>query len=70
MKSFSRHMYVVAFIAMLLIPFLVMNHEPNDVSEIDNKVLSEFPEWGEGFQDGVETYVSERLGCRDKMIAA
>lgn len=69
MKPFSRHMYVVAFIAMLLIPFLVMNHESKAVSEIDNKVLSEFPEWGEGFQDGVETYVSERLGGRDKMIA-
>lgn len=70
MKSFSRYMYVVVFIAMLLIPFLVMNHESNAVSEIDNKVLSEFPEWGEGFQDGVETYISERLGGRDKMIAA
>ena len=70
MKPFSRYVYAVAFIAILLIPFLVMDHESNAVSEIDNKVLSEFPEWGEGFQDGVETYVSERLGGRDKMIAA
>ncbi|MCI8800037.1 MAG: hypothetical protein HFH88_09520 [Lachnospiraceae bacterium] len=70
MKLFSRYMYTAAFIVMLLTPFLIMNRESNAVSEIDNKVLSEFPEWGEGFQDGVEVYISERLGGRDKMIAA
>ena len=55
---------------MLIIPSLAINHQSNAISEIDNKVLTQFPEWGEGFQDGVEIYIRERLGGRDGMITA
>ena len=70
MKSIVGHLYIVFFFLILLVPFFSMNHESGSVSEIDNKVLAGFPGWGEGFQDGVELYIRERLGGRDEMIMA
>ncbi len=74
-------------IAMLLIlvscvvaPIAAMNHEPEYMSEADNRTLAEKPRLEEGvdlFEEGIDlyeedltAYMSDRIGFRDEMIAA
>lgn len=64
-------LYVAAFLVMISIPALTMNHQKDAISGIDNRMLSDFPSIGtEGFARGVESYISDRTGGREEMINA
>ena len=65
---------VGAFALLLLVPLATFRREPGIVSEIDNRMLQEFPFSPEELAKGgdmtakVESYVSDRIGFRDQMI--
>lgn len=55
----------------MLIPMLTTNIKTNQVSEIDNRQLREFPVLQmSGFRSGIEGYVLDRIGFRSEMITA
>ena len=69
MKKIINSIYVTLFLLVLLIPLVTMNVKKNYISTIDNKRLTEMPEFGtEGFTGQFELYLSERIGERDLMI--
>lgn len=59
---------------MILLPILAFNTQPNAVSEIDNRMLTENPfsaearENSEDLTEDIENYVNDRIGFRDDMI--
>ena len=63
--------FVMLFLALVIVPVLCMNTEEDAVSEIDNKVLAANPfssPAGGDLTGSIETYLSERIGFRDKEI--
>ncbi len=63
----------IFFILALLIPLVFLNTLPDQISEIDNKYLADFPDIKNGyneFLDDFDIYITERLGGRDKLITA
>ena len=65
MKSGIGRLFVIIFFVLLFLPMLLANYSKNVSSEIDNKRLTEFPQFGqEGFNDRLEQYVEDRVGLR------
>lgn len=57
------------FIFILILPVINMNLKPNQVSEIDNRLLMEKSETLSGdFTDNIEQYLEDRIGFRTNMI--
>ncbi len=76
MKSI-RIAVVAVFIAMMFVPLLCMNTEPEVASEIDNRMLAENPFSPEvrsredaDLTDDIDSYLSDRIGFRDEMLLA
>lgn len=55
---------------MLIIPFVTMNFKPNQVSDIDNKILTEFPELTVSSEtvEELQKYTDDRVGFREGAI--
>lgn len=71
MKRISKILFLGGVAALLLIPMLTTNIKTNQVSEIDNRQLQEFPAFQTGgFRNGIEGYVMDRVGFRSEMITA
>lgn len=71
-----RVVMIIMFLGILAVPILTFNWEENVISAIDNRELMNNPfgenyhsETGDLTQD-IETYVQDRIGCRDEMILA
>ena len=67
---------IILFFLLLSIPVLTFNRKENVVSEIDNRELMNNP-FGKNYKGGngsgdltedIESYVQDRIGCRDEMI--
>ena len=73
MKTVKRLM-IGAFALLLLVPLAAFQREPGIASEIDNRMLQEFPFSREQLAKGgdltakTEAYISDRIGFRDQMI--
>lgn len=68
-KKIINYIYVLAFLALILVPLYFTNTKPYSVSEIDNRKLAEAPEFGqEDFHSQFETYLKDRIGFRSEMI--
>lgn len=69
MKKISKILFLAVSVMLLVVPMLATNTKPDQVSELDNAKLIEFPvlRLG-GFRSGIEEYVSDRVGFRDEMI--
>lgn len=70
MKIF-RSIVIVVFAAVIFVPIVLFNWEPNSVSTIDNRVLTENPftrPTTDDLTNDIESYVSDRIGLRDEMI--
>ncbi len=71
-----KYMVIMAFALILAMPMICFNFEPNSISEIDNRELSENPFSEEVRQNGgdltedIQKYVNDRIGFRDDMILA
>ena len=61
--------YFIIFVCILAIPLFTINTEKNAKSDLDNRILTEFPEFGsQGFENNVETYLQDRIGFRNQMV--
>lgn len=69
--NLKNKIYILAFMLILIVPFVFMNHKENQKSEIDNKVLTEFPELTVSSEtiEQLEDYVDDRIGFREQAIA-
>lgn len=62
---------ITIFITILVIPIITMNFKSNQISEIDNKVLTEASDIFNGdITNNIENYLDERIGFRTSMINA
>ncbi|MEG1311770.1 MAG: alginate O-acetyltransferase [Romboutsia sp.] len=62
---------IVLFIGIITLPIINMNLKPEQVSEIDNRVLMEKSEVLTGdFTSNFEQYIEDRIGFRTSMISA
>lgn len=69
MRKTLKFLYVLIFIAMLLIPVFTMNNQEDAISDIDNRKLKEAPElWSPGFTDAAEDYLADRIGFRNDLV--
>lgn len=61
---------IVLFIAMLGIPIICMNRQPDQISEIDNRKLTELPAnlLTTEEREQLESYLNDRIGFRTQMI--
>ena len=70
MTKIKNCIFIVMFMAMLIVPAVLMDHEKYKSSDIDNKTLTEWP----GFSMDTETirtiedYVDDRIGFRSQAI--
>lgn len=68
-KKTAGILYVSCFLLFLLIPLALINTEEDIKSDFDNRSLIEWPEIDEaGFEDGVESYIQDRIGFRDEIV--
>lgn len=69
--TWIKRLTILCFCAMLLVPLLTFNFQPDVVSQIDNRKLAESPFSGQGsLSASFENYVNDRIGLRDEMILA
>ena len=67
---------IILFAAVVLVPVATFNFQPNAVSAIDNRMLTENPFSSDSLQSGgdltdnIQNYVNDRIGLRDNMILA
>lgn len=61
---------ICMFITILAVPIVTMNTKKEQVSEIDNRNLTEFPQINleGGVREQFEAYVNDRIGFRNEMI--
>lgn len=66
----KKILFLAVSALFLLAPMLTTNTKPNQISEIDNAYLAEFPalQLGSGVRRGMEKYVEGRIGFRTEMI--
>jgi len=70
--TIANFIFIVLFMAALIVPTALMNHEKYQSSDIDNKTLTEWP----GFKmdtetiETIEDYVDDRIGFRSQAIYA
>lgn len=69
-KNAPNIIFICIFMLILVVPFATMNFKPNQTSDIDNKVLTEFPEITASSEtvEALENYVDDRVGFREKAI--
>lgn len=71
-NSILNIVFIVMFMAILIVPVIFMNREKNQVSDIDNSMLTEWEglDWKLEKKDIVENYVDDRIGFREPAINA
>ena len=64
-------LFFAAFLIMLILPAAFMNMKKDQVSEYENKMLEEWPEFemSEDYMKSVYNYVNDRIGFRESSIA-
>ncbi len=64
-------LFFAAFLIMLILPAAFMNIKKDQVSEYENKMLEEWPEFemSEDYMKSVYNYVNDRIGFRESAIA-
>lgn len=62
---------LILFIAIIITPLCFFNTEPNAMSAIDNRMLTENPFILDGdLTENIQSYINDRIGFRDDMITA
>lgn len=71
-NKLSNIIFIAAFACIVLIPVCFMNHKTEQVSDIDNKQLTEWPGIGYSAMNNavVSAYVDDRIGFREQAIEA
>ena len=69
-----KTIFIIIFTVIIISPLITFNFEKGAVSEIDNKVLADnpfspdFEDNGRSLMENIKSYVTDRLGVRDKLI--
>lgn len=71
-KKLANIVFIVIFMAVLTVPVICMNTKENQISEIDNKVLTEWPGLRASLtsRTEIENYFNDRIGFRQQAIEA
>jgi len=69
-KNIPSLVFIIFFMLVLVLPFVFMNHKTEQMSEMENKKLAEWPEFtfSEDYIAGIEDYVDDRIGFREIAI--
>lgn len=71
--NIKEKIFIAIFMLILIVPFATMNFKPHQTSDIDNKVLTEFPDFSDFSSETInqiEDYVNDRIGFREQAIYA
>lgn len=70
MKKISNIVFIAIFMAFLIVPVIFMNTKENQISQIDNKTLTEWPGLSASLEtrDEIENYINDRIGFREQAI--
>lgn len=69
MKKNESIIFIAVVLIVISIPGVFTNTQPNQTSQMDNRMLQEFPgSESEEFQKDVELYLSDRVGFRENLI--
>lgn len=69
MKKIESIIFIAVVLIVISIPGVFTNTQPNQTSQMDNRMLQEFPgSESEEFQKDVELYLSDRVGFRENLI--
>lgn len=68
--NIKEKIFILFFMMILIVPAVTMNFKEKQTSNIDNKVLTEFPELSPSTEtiEQLESYVNDRIGFREKAI--
>ena len=71
-KNRFNYIFIAAFLCCVIVPAICMNVKPMQISEIDNKLLTEWPGFDITLSNNEElsNYVSDRIGFREAAIEA
>ena len=71
-KKLTNTIFILAFLACLIVPAVFTNTREHQVSTIDNKLLTEWPglNWKLKTNTKVEEYLNDRIGFREQAIEA
>ena len=69
-RKIANIIFIAVIAAILLIPVALMNHKKEQVSDIDNKSLTEWPGMGYSVVNNAEVsaYIDDRIGFREQAI--
>jgi len=69
-NKIANIIFIVIFACIIIVPVLFMNHKTNQVSDIDNKSLTEWPGIGytAGINAEISSYIDDRIGFREQAI--
>lgn len=70
-KGLGNKIYIAVFMLILVLPTVCMNFKPHQKSEIDNKVLTEFPDFTKSPTETMQQlsdYAADRVGFREDAI--
>ncbi len=72
MKKLTNTIFIILFMACVILPAVFMNTKEMQISSIDNKVLTEWPGLDLSLKTNtqVEDYVNDRIGFREQAIEA
>ena len=71
-KTIGNFVFIVFFMAILIVPMIFVNTKKNQISEIDNKSLTEWPgfHWDLSSREEIENFLNDRIGFREQAIEA
>ncbi len=71
-QKLTNIIFIAVFLACLIVPALFLNTKPMQISEIDNKLLTEWPGLDITLKTNtrVEDYLNDRIGFRTQAIEA
>ena len=71
-NKLTNKIFILSFLACMIVPAIFMNTKEMQISEIDNKLLAEWPGLDLTLQNNteVEAYLNDRVGFREQAIEA
>lgn len=64
--------FIALFLSILIVPAVLINRKPLQISEIDNEMLTEWPGLDPTLSNAaeLESYVDDRIGFREQVVSA
>nr|MCR5733452.1 hypothetical protein [Lachnospiraceae bacterium] len=71
-NKISNVIFIIIFMLILVLPAVFINRKTEQISVIDNEILTEWPGIDAKLStiDGIESYVNKRIGFREQIISS